>query len=97
MVEKAIELNPNVAEFYDSRGGIYLKMERYIDAIADLEHAIQRLPRRGDIHGRLAVAYEAVGDAELAKMHQERADYFSKAAVRNVPRARPEGTNRETK
>ena len=45
MVEKAIELNPKIADFYDSRGGIYLKMERYTDAIADLDREVALLGR----------------------------------------------------
>jgi tetratricopeptide (TPR) repeat protein len=85
LADKAIELSPKTAEFYDSRGGIYLKMERYTDAIADLERAIQRLPGRADIHSRLAEAYEALGDAELAKMHRDHAEQARTAKPPKVP------------
>jgi tetratricopeptide (TPR) repeat protein len=73
LIDKAIELNPKIAEFYDSRGQIHLMRKDYTEAIADLEFALQRMPGRADIHRRLAVAYESVGDAEIAKMHFNRA------------------------
>ncbi len=62
------------AEFYDTRGQVYLKMERYTDAIADLETALRQLRGRADIHDRLATAYAAVGDEESAKLHRRRAE-----------------------
>jgi tetratricopeptide (TPR) repeat protein len=74
LIQRAIELDAENPEFYDSRGQVYLKLERYTDAIADLESALRQLPGRADIHERLAIAYAAVGDKEAAELHRRRAE-----------------------
>ena len=50
---KAIELDPNRAEFYHARGGTYLQKDDYDRAIADFSKAIELDPNRaGAYHDR---------------------------------------------
>jgi len=71
---RAIETDPQMATFHDTLGTIYLEQGQWRSAIAELELALSQspIPNRIKIHGKLARAYEAVGDSTLASMHRER-------------------------
>ena len=80
LVDQAIELDPSVGDFYDTRGSILTKLGKWKDAISDLERALKMIPGRAAIHRKLAACYEAVGDPELAALHRTRAEKKERAA-----------------
>ncbi|MEM8943681.1 MAG: hypothetical protein AAGD11_00745 [Planctomycetota bacterium] len=73
-VNKAVSIVPNEHRFRETRGQILLKLERWQEAIADLEFAINGLPNLPEIHRSLAIAYQALGEDELARLHNEQLD-----------------------
>ncbi len=73
-INKALEIMPKEHRFRETRGQILLKMERWQDAIDDLEYALNGLPELKEIHQSISVAYAALGQTELAELHQEQAD-----------------------
>ena len=73
LVEEALVSNPEDARFLDTRGTILLKMERYQDAITDLEKSLGGVTNVKAVHGRLAEAYQAIGMEDIAKIHLDKA------------------------
>jgi len=73
LINQAIELNPQIPDFYDTRGDILMQQKQWKPAINDLEKALAMMPSRPAIHRKLADSYEAAGDQELAAMHREQA------------------------
>jgi len=73
-VNRALELAPDEHRFRETRGQILLKLERWQEAVLDLEYALNGLPTLQAIHESLAVAYAALGQDELARLHQTEAE-----------------------
>ena len=68
---RAIGLNPD-PNFYDTRGQIFVKLQRWEDAINDLEFALSgSIPNLADAHRSLATCYDALGKPEQAQAHKE--------------------------
>ncbi|MCA9260770.1 MAG: hypothetical protein KDA61_16265, partial [Planctomycetales bacterium] len=63
---RACELAPNEPRFRETRGQIYLKLEQWPQAIADLEYAVGQMPDYREGRLSLARAYDAVGELEKA-------------------------------
>ena len=71
---RALDLLPDEHRFRETRGQIYLRLQRWQEAVDDLEFAINGLPSLGSIHQSLAIAYTALGQEELARLHEMQAD-----------------------
>lgn len=71
LADAAVRNLPNHAYLRETRGQIYLKLERYTDAIADLEFALSAIELRPRIREGLAVAYQAMGQSDIAKRQRE--------------------------
>jgi tetratricopeptide (TPR) repeat protein len=71
LIDEAIAKLPQPApQYYDTKGQILLKMERWADAIPPLE-AISNDPTLGlAAHQGLATCYEKLGNEELARVHR---------------------------
>lgn len=69
-VNKALEIAPGEHRFRETRGQILLRLQRWQAAVEDLEFALNGLPELEAIHKSLATAYDALGEKELAKLHQ---------------------------
>jgi Tfp pilus assembly protein PilF len=82
LVQLALDRQPDAVLYRGTRGVILSRMERWKDALPDLEAAIARDPKNPDIHLALAESYEHLGDREMATRHRDAA----KAATT------PEGT-----
>jgi tetratricopeptide (TPR) repeat protein len=86
LVDRAIELNPQLIEIYDTRGQIFIAMERWVDGIADLERALRGgASDQARIHHSLAKAYAATENETLAAMHESKAAQLDKSTA---PRSR---------
>ena len=73
-VNKAVEAMPKEHRFRETRGQILLKLDRWQEAIEDLEYALNGLPELTAIHESLSVAYAALGQEELAELHKMQAN-----------------------
>ena len=70
---KVIELLPNDAESYDSRGTCYLRLEQLEEAVEDYEKAISLDPKNGEYYSGLFPAYIRLGEDEKAAEALEKA------------------------
>ncbi len=72
-VNRAIQLQPENPHYLETRGQIYIEMERWQEAVTDLEVALNGLPGKREIHASLAKAYQQLGDDGTARMHATQA------------------------
>lgn len=76
-LERALELAktavgqvPNNPRLRDTYGTILLKLERYREAAAELNLALQGSSKPEKIHAKLGLAYEKLGMDDLAQIHR---------------------------
>jgi len=84
LLPKALDLSnaaltqiPDYPALLETRGQILLKMERYREAIADLEKALADPNMRPTAHRGLAEAYTKLGLAELAEENRRQAARYA--------------------
>ena len=70
----AVAAAPGNPEVHETRGQILALAGRWAEALTDLSIALKRFPNRPTLHRTLAMAYEQLGDLELAARHDELAD-----------------------
>jgi tetratricopeptide (TPR) repeat protein len=70
-VNQAIEIQPTESRYRETRGQILVQLERWQEAVADLEFAVNAMPDSREVHLSLAKAYEALGNKQLAQVHRE--------------------------
>ncbi len=69
--ESAISYTPQpVPHFFETRGQIFVKMERYLDAVPDLERALAVPELAPAAHQSLARCYKNLGQEELSREHE---------------------------
>ena len=73
LARTANKLSPR-PEIHDTIGTILLLMGKDREAIVELETALRGLPDNAELHGKLADAYEKLGEQELARIHRRLAD-----------------------
>jgi len=75
LIDLAILKRPETIEYYATRGFVLMKMERWDEAVVDLERVLPH--RTGEArkvaHERLAAVYKALGQDRLAAVHEEEA------------------------
>jgi len=67
LLEKAVALNPRLAEGYLQLGILALNQHSYPEAIALLSKAVQADPKQSEAHYRLGVIYDRLNQREKAK------------------------------
>lgn len=81
LANEAVELagasHPGVANFRETRGQIFAKMEKWQDAKQDLEFAAQSITGNRDLHLTLALVYEKLGDLQAAQKQKSIAAYIA--------------------
>ena len=73
-VNAALEKVPDHPYFRETRGQILLKLNRTREAIPDLEFSLRAPELVGESHKALAIAYDAIGQKELAQDHRDLAE-----------------------
>jgi tetratricopeptide (TPR) repeat protein len=81
-LDAAIELDPEYADAYANRGRILLDQEDFSGAIAELDQAIEFDAELAEAFGNRGLAYESLGDDELALE-----DYTSAIEIAEDPQA----------
>ena len=69
--DAAVRTMPNHTYLRETRGQILVNLERYTEAIADLEYALAAKELRPQIRDSLAIAYDALGQPEIAQRQRE--------------------------
>ena len=72
IVDEAIRLNPTPVQYHETRGQIMVGLERWPEVVRELEYALAGMPALARIHGGLALAYQQLGDEDLADYHRTR-------------------------
>ncbi len=72
LINLALEKPPIVRNYLGTRGRILLHLQRWKEAVADLEAALAAAPGNANLHSDLAKAYSALGFDEIAHEHQSR-------------------------
>jgi len=85
LVNNAIQRVPNEPYFYETRGQILLRLDRYKEAIIDFEKALHVRKLAAQIHQGLATAYAALGQQDIAQGHQRLADEAVKQHQETLP------------
>ena len=96
-VNKALEVMPDEFHFRETRGQILVNMGKWKEAIPDLEFAVNGMPTSQEIHLALAKAYEAVGEAQLARLHRQQRNRHAptgRSLVQRIQPQRPQRTRR---
>lgn len=73
MANRAVEQTPENPIYRETRGQILAKLERWEEAIADLEQAlpaIQNVHNAAEVRDALAAAYDAIDQPEIAAAHR---------------------------
>lgn len=71
-VNRAIKLIPD-PRFFETRGQIYMQLQRFEEAVVDLAKAANGdFPEMDDVHRSLAIAYRHLGEADLSTAHEAR-------------------------
>jgi tetratricopeptide (TPR) repeat protein len=70
-VNKALEQAPSEFRFRETRGQIYVALERWQEAVDDLEFALNGIPDMDAIHIGLATSYDHLGKPDLAAIHRQ--------------------------
>jgi cytochrome c-type biogenesis protein CcmH/NrfG len=66
-LEKAVRLDPKLVEPHVSLGTIYLRQERFQDAVDQLEQARHLDPKAKSAYSHLAIAYRRLGQQDKSK------------------------------
>lgn len=74
LIDAAVKIDTKHPEIRATRGEILVMQKEWKLALEDLEFALKTLPDRPDIHKGLAKVYEALGEPELAKIHQTKSE-----------------------
>ncbi len=80
LVNQALARRPDSARFRGTRGIVFLKLQRWRDALTDLEAELVAFPNRQGTHQALAEVYDHLGAPELAAEHRTRANPSKKPA-----------------
>ena len=77
LMESVVKKWPEKATYRDTRGQVLVKMERWEEAIDDLEFALPTMRDNPELHSALATTYENLGQDSLAEKHRELASEYS--------------------
>lgn len=70
--QQAVKANPTSVNFHDTLGTILLLQGKNEDAIVELEYGLDQRNEDKELHAKLAKAYAALGNKEIARMHLEK-------------------------
>jgi len=78
MINQALEYEPQNLQFLDTRGTIFMKLQRWNEALADFELVLKETKdpsngtqNPGPVHGQLAEVYDRLGFPDIATEHRQ--------------------------
>jgi tetratricopeptide (TPR) repeat protein len=90
LANQAVKMAPRAAPFRETRGQILVRLERWSQAITDLEYANTRMHEpasRMAINRSLASAYRGLGDAATADAYQKKYEQLARQLQQHRPAA----------
>lgn len=70
MINSALQEEPENGSFLDTRGTIYMLMDKSKEALDDLEKSLQTVKDVAAVHAKLATLNEKLGRTEMAEQHR---------------------------
>jgi tetratricopeptide (TPR) repeat protein len=71
LANQALKRSPKQADFHHTRGIVLMKLERWADALADLEAGLAGRANPVEAHTALAIVYDKLGVPALALQHRD--------------------------
>lgn len=81
LANETLTLLPDHPDALSTRGEVYVAMERWPDAIADLTQSLQHRAESAELHRLLEKAYFGINDPQMATDHRKRAEELEVAAA----------------
>ncbi len=75
LIREALKFSPNHVDYLDTYTEVLVREKKWDDALVILERLFPRVgpTQKKELHRRLALVYENLGKADLAKLHREKA------------------------
>ena len=73
LANQTLALLPDHPDALSTRGEVYVAMERWPEAIADLTQSLKLRQNSAELHRLLETAYSAMNDNQMAEEHRQRA------------------------
>jgi tetratricopeptide (TPR) repeat protein len=70
---ETLALLPGNGDALATRGEVHLTLKKYDNALADLTESLRNRPGTAEVHRLLALAYQGLGDEQMAQEHLKRA------------------------
>jgi tetratricopeptide (TPR) repeat protein len=90
LLQKAVTLDPNLAEAYVALGVLYFGRNDFAPAIQAFQQAIKISPQLSDAHYRLSLAYKRTGEDAKAHLEFEAYQQAEKTETAEIERQRSE-------
>lgn len=71
IIDAAVAQSPGFARLRGTRGEVLVKMERWKEAVTDLESALSNGEDTSEVHESLAIAYDHLNMREIASRHRK--------------------------
>lgn len=81
LANETLTLLPDHPDALSTRGEVYVAMERWPDAIADLTQSLQHRAKSAELHRLLEKAYLGINDPQMATDHRKRAEELEAAGA----------------
>ena len=81
LANETLTLLPDHPDALSTRGEVYVAMERWPDAIADLTQSLQHRAKSAELHRLLEKAYLGINDTQMAADHRKRAEELEAKGV----------------
>jgi tetratricopeptide (TPR) repeat protein len=72
IIDRAIEISPDVAEFHDTRAEVLIASGRKTEAVASFEDALKKDPERENTRVKLIALLDELGNLEQAQQQRDR-------------------------
>ncbi|MGB0600288.1 MAG: tetratricopeptide repeat protein [Rubripirellula sp.] len=80
-MDSVVKRWPKDAGYRDTRVQVLIKLERWEEALKDLEFALPKMNEDPLVHSALAVTYEKLDQERLAEKHEKIASLLTKDQV----------------
>ncbi|MEK6233939.1 MAG: tetratricopeptide repeat protein, partial [Planctomycetales bacterium] len=82
LINSALAKKPGYSAYLDTRGHVYIKLEQWREALADLEVVLRTRANYPKLHQSLALIYDQLDDPDMAARHRKQAESNKKQPVK---------------
>ena len=73
LISEVLKKFPDNHAFHETRGQLLTRLERFAEALGELEFALAKFPNDQRLHESLSLCYQKLGQSSLARRHSEKA------------------------